>query len=120
MTSSYFTATQLLDSKLRTLDGTAVGLLDLMLDTDQWMVRFLVADADAWAPNRGVLVSTDSVADLHEASGDLELDLPTHVLRSSPVLTAATASRLGRARAVDASCHASVSIGWTGATRRST
>ena len=100
MTNSYFTATQLLDSKLRTLDGTAVGLLDLMLDTDQWMVRFLVADADAWAPNRGVLVSTDSVADLNEASGDLELDLPTQVLRSSPVLT--SSDRLDASQAQDA------------------
>lgn len=99
MTNSYFSATQLLGSKLRTLDGAGVGLLDLMLNTDQWMVRFLVADADAWAPNRGVLVSTDAVADLDEASGDLMLDLSTRALRSSPVLT--SSDRLDAGQAYD-------------------
>lgn len=87
MTASYFSANQLLGLKLRTHDDAKVGLLDLMLDTEQWIVRFLIADADAWAPSRGVLLGVRTAAGLDEVRGELNLDLSMEALRSNPLMT---------------------------------
>ncbi|WP_200335834.1 hypothetical protein [Thiocystis violacea] len=73
--------------KLRTIDHTSAGLRDLILDTERWSVRFLAAEADAWAPDRDVLVMPSSVAGVDEAGRELELAVDAETLRSSPLLT---------------------------------
>ena len=80
MTDNYLSANRLLGFKLRTLDEVSVGLRDLILDEEQWIVRYLVADAAAWAPHRGVLVTMRSVTGLDEVRGELSLNLYAEAL----------------------------------------
>ncbi len=86
MTDSYLSAERLLGCKLRTLDAANAGLRDLILDTEQWQVRFLAAEADAWAPDRDVLITPRSVAGVDETRRELELDLDAKTLRASPLV----------------------------------
>jgi hypothetical protein len=88
MTDSYYSANRLLGLKLRTVDDLSVGLTDLMIDMNEWVVRFLIAEADAWAPSRRVLVFANAVTDLDEARGELNLELDADGLRSSPGISA--------------------------------
>jgi hypothetical protein len=48
MRDSYYSANQSRGFKLRTRDDSEIGLVDLMVPEEQWIVRFLIADADAW------------------------------------------------------------------------
>jgi len=86
MTESYLSANQLLGSTLRTLDDVGVGVTDLILNTEDWSVRFLVAEADAWAPNKKVLVAATSVTGVDEQRRALGLDLTADTLRAHPLV----------------------------------
>jgi len=86
MTDSYLSATNLLGFKLSTIDDASAGLMDLILDTKRWGVRFLTAEADAWAPDRDVLIMPSSVAGVNEAERELELAMEAETLRSSPLV----------------------------------
>jgi hypothetical protein len=86
MNQSLLSADQLLRCRLLTTDGTEAGLADLILDTAEWRVRFLAADARQWIPERDALVIPRLVADVDEVGGVVSLDLSGADLAATPPL----------------------------------
>jgi len=84
--ANHLSANALLNWRLRTVDDVAAAVSDLIIDTQDWAVRFLAADAQSWAPNRQVLVGTPAVAGVDEVRGEIDLALDAEFLRTGPVL----------------------------------
>jgi hypothetical protein len=86
MNQSFLSLTHLFGWRLRTTDGMTAGLLDALLDTDQWTIRLLAAEAEGWAPERELLIAPRMVAGYDEARAELDLDADAETLRSSPTM----------------------------------
>lgn len=88
MTQSFLSVNTLLGWRLRTTDGMTAGLRDALLDTENWSIRLLVAEAEGWAPERELLVAPRMVAGYDEARAELDLDADAETLRVSPTMAA--------------------------------
>ncbi|MBK1620794.1 hypothetical protein CKO42_20640 [Lamprobacter modestohalophilus] len=88
MNQSFLSLTHLFGWRLRTTDGMTAGLLDALLDTDQWTIRLLVAEAEGWAPERELLIAPRMVAGYDEVRAELDLDTDAETLLSSPAMSA--------------------------------
>lgn len=86
MNQSFLSLTHLFGWRLRTTDGMTAGLLDALLDTDQWTIRLLAAEAEGWAPERELLIAPRMVAGYDEARAELDLDADAETLSSSPTM----------------------------------
>ncbi|WP_462321904.1 hypothetical protein [Halochromatium sp.] len=88
MNQSFLAVSHLFGWRLRTTDGMTAGLRDVLLDTDNWTIRLLAAEAEAWAPERELLIAPRMVAGYDEARAELDLDADAETLRSSPAMAA--------------------------------
>jgi hypothetical protein len=86
MKQRYLSAEALLRCRLLTSDGALAGLTDLILDTEDWHVRFLAAGVQRWATDHDVLVTPQLVARVDEARGVVTLDLSSTDLAAGPLL----------------------------------
>ncbi|WPL16074.1 hypothetical protein Thiowin_01007 [Thiorhodovibrio winogradskyi] len=86
MNQSYLSLTNLFGWRLRTTDGMTAGLRDALLDTDQWTIRLLAAEAEGWAPARELLIAPRMVVGYDEARAELDLDADAETLLSSPTM----------------------------------
>jgi hypothetical protein len=87
MNPTYRSAEALLGCRLLTRDGMEAGLRDLILDIEQWRVRFLTADAKNWALDRDAVLVPRLVASIDEDRGIMSLDLTASGLEASPLLS---------------------------------
>ena len=86
MNQSFLSLNTLFGWRLHTTDGMTAGLQDALLDTDAWTIRLLVGEADAWAPERELLIAPRMVAGYDEVRAELDLDADAETLRSSPMM----------------------------------
>lgn len=86
MNQSFLSLNTLLGWRLRTRDGATAGLRDALLDVDSWTLRLLSAEAEAWAPERELLLAPRMVSGYDEARAELDLDMDAETLRSSPTM----------------------------------
>ncbi|MCF7989576.1 MAG: hypothetical protein K9M02_03945 [Thiohalocapsa sp.] len=84
----YLSANRILGWQVRTVDGASAGVMSLLVDTDAWRVPFLGADAQAWAPDRQVLVNVAAIGGIDEPAGEIGIAMDARFLRSGPVLEA--------------------------------
>jgi len=88
MTQTFLSMNTLLGWRLHTTDGMTAGLRDALLDTDSWTVHLLLAEAEAWAPERELLVAPRMVTGYDEGRAEIALDADAETLRSSPRMAA--------------------------------
>ncbi|MEA3641679.1 MAG: hypothetical protein VBE63_17300 [Lamprobacter sp.] len=88
MNQRFLAVSHLFGTRLRTTDGMTAGLRDVLLDTDQWIIRLLTVEAEAWAPERELLIAPRMVTGYDEARAELDLDADAETLRSSPAMVA--------------------------------
>lgn len=88
MNQSYLSVSHLFGWRVRTTDGMTAGLRDVLVDTEHWTIRLLAAEAEAWAPERELLIAPRMVAGYDEARAELDLDADAETLRSSPAMAA--------------------------------
>ncbi|GGF54702.1 hypothetical protein [Alteromonas lipolytica] len=70
-------------------DGDIGGCQDVLIDDDQWIVRYLVADTNTWLPlSRKVVISPVSINNADPASSKLSVEMSKEALRNSPALEA--------------------------------
>ena len=81
-------AGDLIGYRVHALDGEAGALRDLVVEPLAWQVRYLVVDADAWAPGHEVLVAPRSLGGVDEARRELATELSVDQVRNSPSLAA--------------------------------
>lgn len=86
MNQSFLSVNTLLGWRLRTRDGMTAGLRGVLLDTDNWTLSLLSAEAEGWAPERELLLAPRMVTGYDEARAELDLDADADTLRSSPTL----------------------------------
>lgn len=86
MNQSFLSVNTLLGWRMRTTDGMTAGLRDALLDTENWRIRLLVAEAEGWAPERELLIAPRMVAGYDEARAELDLDADAETLRASPTM----------------------------------
>ena len=86
MNQSFLSVNTLLGWRLRTTDGMTAGLRDALVDTENWSIRLLVAEAEGWAPERELLVAPRMVAGYDEVRAELDLDADAETLRASPTM----------------------------------
>lgn len=72
---------------LHALDGDIGGCEDLLLDDEQWIVRYIVADTNTWLPmSRRVVISPVSIQLTTPDEHKLELSLTREAVKNSPTL----------------------------------
>jgi hypothetical protein len=81
-------AGDLIGYRVHAVDGEAGALRDLVVEPVGWQVRYLVVDADAWAPDHEVLVAPRSLGGVDEARRELDTELSIEQVRNSPALAA--------------------------------
>lgn len=86
MTPTFRSVETLLACRLLTRDGTEAGLTDLILDTEDWRVQFLIADARQWAVDADAVLTPRLVANIDENRARIVLDLSAADLQASPLL----------------------------------
>jgi hypothetical protein len=85
MTKQLLSASGLLAARVRTTDGEAAPIDDLLLGTDAWMLRFLLADAAPRAPGRRSVVSAAAVGAVDEG-GEVRLRIDAAALAGLPTI----------------------------------
>lgn len=70
--------------EIRTRDSRLGHLDDLILDTADWTLRYLVVDTRRWLPGRKVLVSPAWVTRVDWVEGQVGVDLSADEVRASP------------------------------------
>jgi hypothetical protein len=73
-------------ARLVTLDGDIGRVKDLYFDDWNWVIRYLVADANAWLPGRLVLLSPHALGKLDQYENTLHLKLSRREIAASPPL----------------------------------
>jgi uncharacterized protein YrrD len=66
-------------------DGTVGEVEDLLLQESGWRIRYVVADAAAWLPDRKLLMSTVWISGIDWAERRIHTDLPRDQVRNSPI-----------------------------------
>jgi hypothetical protein len=88
MNQTFLSMNTLFGWRLRTTDGMTAGLQDALLDTESWTVQMLLAEAEAWAPERELLLAPRMVTGYDEGRAEIDLDTDSETLRSSPRMAA--------------------------------
>lgn len=70
---------------LRGTDGELGHVDDFIIDTLQWVVRYLVIDTRNWWPGKKVLISPDWVQAVSWEEATVRVDLPRELIREAPV-----------------------------------
>ncbi len=70
--------------QLRAVDDEIGHLEDLVMDTGDWSLRYLVVDTRRWLPGRRVLVSPEWVTRLDWVEGQVGVDLTRQQVQNSP------------------------------------
>lgn len=60
---------------LHATDGTLGAVDDLLVDTEEWVVRYLVADTRRWLPSHSVLLELDDLGAIDGAREEIRVDL---------------------------------------------
>lgn len=69
---------------IKAIDGSIGTVHDLLMDDDQWTIRYLVVDTIKWLPGRKVLISPMSIKDFDLVHGDIQLSLTKETIKNSP------------------------------------
>jgi hypothetical protein len=77
MPTDYRKLGELVGYQLVTTDRGEAALRDVVIDAAAWEARYLVAGADAWAPNHEVLVAVRSLTGVDDARREIALELPS-------------------------------------------
>lgn len=75
---------RLLGSRLAASDGEIGPVKDFYLDVQNWAVRYVVADAGSWLPDRQVLISPYALGGLTEVGMRCPMNLTRKEVESSP------------------------------------
>lgn len=78
------TGKELRGTHLMATDGSIGTVKDLILDGDQWLVRYLVIDTGKWLPGKKVLISPQAVRTPAGRDGDLPVSLSKDQVYHSP------------------------------------
>jgi hypothetical protein len=77
---------ELLNYRLRAVDGEIGRLADVYFDDREWTVRYLVADTGSWMSDNHVLISTYSVSPAEPSNQQFSVDLKRKQIEDSPVI----------------------------------
>jgi sporulation protein YlmC with PRC-barrel domain len=75
---------QLYGHRLTALDGEIGRIKDFYFDTQNWTIRYVVADTGSWLTGRQVLVSPHAFAGLHPSGKLLSVNLTRKQIEDSP------------------------------------
>jgi len=70
--------------RLQTRDGEFGHVHDLMLDDQEWHVRYLVVDTGSWLPGKKVLVAPAWIAGVEWTIKTINVDLDEDAIRTAP------------------------------------
>lgn len=78
---------------LHAKDGDIGHVEDFLVDTDGWIIRFVVVDTKNWWPGRKVLVSPQRFADVNWADESVRVDLTRQEIQDGPEYKPADTTR---------------------------
>jgi len=77
-------AKDLMNARVMGTDGELGKLLDLFVDYEGWLVRYLVVDSGPWLNGRRVLLSLHTMQDISEDTQTIHVSLSQDMVRNSP------------------------------------
>lgn len=76
---------EIVDYKVLALDESQVGLVsDLIVETDNWNLRYLVADTNTWLPGGKVLLSPEWIESVQWDDRAVRVDLTEDMIKACP------------------------------------
>lgn len=72
------------------VDGLIGHVVDYLIDTDRWRIRYLVIDTRNWWPGRKVLIAPDWIRSLNWNEASVVVDLTRARIRGGPTYDPAT------------------------------
>ena len=73
-------------AKLGASDGSIGHVKDFYFDDQNWVIRYLIADAGSWLPGRQVLISPHAVGRFNQAENILLVNLTREQIENSPLI----------------------------------
>lgn len=78
---------QLSHYAIHATDGDIGGCQDILIDDEQWIVRYVVADTNTWLPlSRKVVISPVSIDNIDTEAQTISVTLTKEALKNSPSL----------------------------------
>jgi sporulation protein YlmC with PRC-barrel domain len=75
---------EVLDYDIQTTDGEIGHVEDFVVDSELWIIRYMVIDTRDWLPGRKVLVAPQWVRDISWPESQVEVDLTRAEIKDSP------------------------------------
>ena len=72
------------DYNIQATDGQVGRVVNLLLDDETWVLRYLVVDTHEWLPSKHVLVSTEWVDEVDWTHATFHLDVTKEMVKGSP------------------------------------
>lgn len=82
--SNHRSASELVGYSIKASDGDLGHVEDLIIDDQDWFVRYIAIDTKNWMPGRKVLVSPQWVDSVSWADQTLQVDLTREEIKGSP------------------------------------
>lgn len=82
---------EVLGYDISALDGEVGHVEDFILETETWMLRYLVVDTRNWLPGRKVLLALDWIERFDWSKGTAEVNLSVERIKDSPEFDPAVA-----------------------------
>ena len=74
-------------------DGELGEVEELIVDDEDWTIRYMVVDTGRWLPGRKVIISPQWISEKDMAQGRVVVDLSQSSVRNSPVYDPDTLDR---------------------------
>ena len=75
---------EVIDYRVRSLDGELGHVADFIGDDDGWFIRYLAIETRDWLPGKKVLVAPDWIASVSWSAQSVAVNLPQEVMAKSP------------------------------------
>lgn len=75
---------EVVNYRIHATDGDIGHVEDLLVEVDNWRIRYMVVDTKNWLPGRKVIISPDWITDVSWSSSSVSVDVPKEHVKDSP------------------------------------